>query len=69
MLGKEERMFDLTGQVALVTGGSQGIGRATALLLAQLGADVAIAARTQEKCQAVASEIEALGRRDRKSVV
>jgi len=56
-------MFDLTGQVALVTGGSQGIGRATALLLAQLGADVAIAARTQEKCQAVASEIEALGRR------
>ena len=56
-------MFDLTGQVALVTGGSQGIGRATALLLAQLGADVAIAARTPEKCQAVASEIEALGRR------
>ena len=56
-------MFDLTGQVALVTGGSQGIGRATALLLAQLGADVAIAARTAEKCQAVASEIEALGRR------
>lgn len=56
-------MFNLTGQVALVTGGSQGIGRATALLLAELGADVAVMARSIDKCEAVASEIRDLGRR------
>ena len=56
-------MFSLEGQIALVTGGSQGIGRATALVLAECGADVAVAARTVEKCEAVAAEIRALGRR------
>ncbi len=56
-------MFNLTGQIALVTGGSQGIGRATALVLAELGADVAVMARTIEKCQAVADEIRGKGRR------
>lgn len=56
-------MFSLDGQIALVTGGSQGIGRATALVLAECGADVAVAARTVEKCEAVAAEIRALGRR------
>lgn len=56
-------MFDLTGQIALVTGGSQGIGRATALALADLGADVAVLARTLEKCEAVAEEIRGKGRR------
>jgi 3-oxoacyl-[acyl-carrier protein] reductase len=56
-------MFSLSGQVALVTGGSQGIGRATALALAECGADVAVMARTLEKCEAVAEEIRALGRR------
>ena len=55
--------FNLEGQIALVTGGSQGIGRATALELARLGADVAVAARTEEKCEIVAGEIRALGRR------
>lgn len=56
-------MFDLTGQIALVTGGSQGIGRATALALAEAGADVAVMARSLDKCEAVATEIRALGRR------
>jgi 3-oxoacyl-[acyl-carrier protein] reductase len=56
-------MLNLTGQIALVTGGSQGIGRATALTLAQCGADVAVLARSLDKCDAVAEEIRALGRR------
>jgi len=56
-------MFNLQGQIALVTGGSQGIGRAAALALAELGADVAIMARSAEKCEAVAVEVRALGRR------
>jgi 3-oxoacyl-[acyl-carrier protein] reductase len=56
-------MFSLNGQIALVTGGSQGIGRATALLLGKLGADVAVMARSLDKCQAVADEIRAGGRR------
>lgn len=46
-----------------MTGGSQGIGRATALVLAQCGADVAVMARTLDKCEAVAAEIRAMGRR------
>ncbi|MGH9840054.1 MAG: 3-oxoacyl-[acyl-carrier-protein] reductase [Blastocatellia bacterium] len=56
-------MFSLNGQIALVTGGSQGIGRATALLLAGCGADVAVMARSLDKCEAVAKEIRATGRR------
>jgi 3-oxoacyl-[acyl-carrier protein] reductase len=56
-------VFSLSGQIALVTGGSQGIGRATALALAECGADVAVMARTLEKCDAVAEEIRAKGRR------
>jgi 3-oxoacyl-[acyl-carrier protein] reductase len=56
-------MVNLEGQIALVTGGSQGIGRATALELARCGADVAVLARSLDKCEAVAEEIRALGRR------
>jgi 3-oxoacyl-[acyl-carrier protein] reductase len=54
-------MFSLKGRVALVTGASQGIGRATSLALAQAGARVAVAARNTEKLGAVAVEITALG--------
>jgi 3-oxoacyl-[acyl-carrier protein] reductase len=56
-------MFSLAGQIALVTGGSQGIGRATALVLAECGADVAVVARSLDKCEAVAEEIRRRGRR------
>jgi 3-oxoacyl-[acyl-carrier protein] reductase len=51
----------LSGRVALVTGASQGIGRACALKLAQSGAAVALAARGQEKLQTLADELEAAG--------
>jgi 3-oxoacyl-[acyl-carrier protein] reductase len=54
-------MFSLKDKVALVTGASQGIGRATALALAEAGAKVAVAARNAEKLNAVAAEITAAG--------
>src|SRR5256885_897579 len=54
-------MFSLKNKVALVTGASQGIGRATALALAEAGAKVAIAARNEEKLTALVSEIENAG--------
>ena len=49
--------FGITGRCALVTGGSQGIGRACAELLAAEGVDVAIAARDEDRLQAVAEEL------------
>lgn len=55
--------FRLDGQVAVVTGAGKGIGRAIAIGLAEAGADVAIASRTQSDLDAVAAEIRALGRR------
>ena len=54
-------MQELSGHVALVTGASQGIGRACAVALSQAGAAVALAARNQEKLAAVAREINAKG--------
>ncbi len=54
-------MNSLTGKIALVTGASQGIGRACALELAAAGATVALAARNVEKLEAVAAEIAASG--------
>ena len=55
--------FDLTGKVALITGGSRGLGREMALAFADHGADLIIASRKLDGCREVAREIEARGRR------
>src|SRR6202166_500066 len=54
-------MFSLKDKVALVTGASQGIGRDTAVALADAGAKVAVAARNEEKLSALVAEITAAG--------
>jgi NAD(P)-dependent dehydrogenase (short-subunit alcohol dehydrogenase family) len=56
-------LFDLTGRVAVVVGGTSGIGRTIAIGLAEAGADVIATARRQELVDEVAKEIEGRGRR------
>ncbi|OWK28574.1 SDR family NAD(P)-dependent oxidoreductase [Sphingomonas mucosissima] len=56
-------LFDLTGKVALITGGSRGLGREMALAFADAGADVIVSSRKAEACEAVVAEIAAKGRR------
>ncbi len=56
-----EAKFDLSGKVAVVTGGGRGIGRAIALGLARSGASVVVSSRTQKEIEAVAEEIKKLG--------
>ena len=56
-------LFDLTDQVALVTGASRGIGKAMAVALAQAGCDVAVNARSVDSLKEPAREIEKLGRK------
>ena len=56
-------LFDFTGKVALVTGGSRGLGYQMVRAFAERGADVIIASRKLENCEKVAEEVRALGRR------
>jgi 2-deoxy-D-gluconate 3-dehydrogenase len=58
---KTPALFDLTGQVAVVTGGNGGIGRSIALGLAEAGAAVAVFGRNDEKNQHVLSELKTIG--------
>jgi NAD(P)-dependent dehydrogenase (short-subunit alcohol dehydrogenase family) len=55
--------FSLEGKIALVTGGSRGIGEAAALTLARAGADVAVSSRKLPDLERVAEQVEKLGRR------
>lgn len=55
--------FSLEGKVALITGGSRGIGRAIALTFADAGADIAVSSRKLEALEIVATEIRAKGRK------
>ena len=59
----EAPRFDVSGKIALVTGAARGLGRATALALAQAGADVALGLRDRATGAELAAAIEALGRR------
>jgi len=55
-------VFDLTGQVAVITGGGTGIGRATAQVLADHGADIVLASRREENLEQTAASVRGLGR-------
>lgn len=56
-------LFDFTGKVVLVTGGSRGLGYRMVKAFAERGADVIVASRKLDACEVVADEVRALGRR------
>ena len=56
-------LFDLSGQTALVTGASSGLGKHFAFTLARAGADIVLAARRVDACQEMAGDIQTLGRK------
>ncbi len=60
-----KELFDLSGRVAIVTGGSVGLGRQMAGALAEMGANVVLCARKKERCQQAAEELQKLGVRIR----
>jgi NAD(P)-dependent dehydrogenase (short-subunit alcohol dehydrogenase family) len=66
-MGEEPRLtdalFDFAGKVAMVTGGSRGLGLQMVRAFAQRGADVVITSRKADSCEAAAAEVRALGRR------
>jgi NAD(P)-dependent dehydrogenase (short-subunit alcohol dehydrogenase family) len=55
------QLFDLTGRVALITGGSVGLGRQMAEGLAEMGANLVLCARKKERCEQTANELRTLG--------
>jgi NAD(P)-dependent dehydrogenase (short-subunit alcohol dehydrogenase family) len=61
--GEMAGLFDLSNKVALVTGGSRGLGQQMVMAFAQHGADVIIASRKLDACEEVAAEVRKLGRR------
>lgn len=63
------KLFDLSGRIAVVMGGTSGIGRAIAKGLAEAGADVVATGRREEKVREVADEIEGAGRRSLRQIV
>ena len=58
-----DALFDLTGKVALITGGSRGLGLEMVRAFAARGADIIIVSRKLDACEAAADEVRALGRR------
>jgi gluconate 5-dehydrogenase len=58
---KPSELFDLSGKVAIVTGGATGIGRQMADGLAEMGADLVLCARHVDRCEQAAEELRALG--------
>ena len=56
-------LFDMHNKVVLITGGTRGLGREMALGFARAGADIIIASRKADACEAVAAEVRAMGRR------
>jgi NAD(P)-dependent dehydrogenase (short-subunit alcohol dehydrogenase family) len=57
-----DELLDFTGKVALVTGGSRGLGKEMALAIARRGGNVIVTSRKADACEEVAAEIEAMGR-------
>src|ERR1700694_3557123 len=55
------QLLDLTGRVAIITGGSIGLGRQMAEGLAEMGANVVLCARKKERCQQAAEDLQKLG--------
>src|SRR5580698_8756341 len=55
------QLFDLTGRVAIITGGSVGLGRQMAEGLAEMGANLVLCARKKERCEQAARELQSLG--------
>ena len=58
-----DELFDLSGKIAVITGGSRGLGLQMVRAFAARGADVVIASRKLDACEAAATEVEAMGRR------